>query len=70
MGYYYSYYGYSAWSLPYEKLYVNEEADLLEKQEQERKEAELQEKIAAKKAEIRARKAKEKELLEKENNHE
>ena len=56
--------------LPYEKLYVNEEADLLEKQEQERKEAELQEKIAAKKAEIRARKAKEKELLEKENNHE
>lgn len=56
--------------LPYEKLYVNEEADLLEKQEQERKEAELQEKIAAKKAEIRARKAKEKGLLEKENNHE
>ena len=47
--------------LPYEKLYVNEEADLLERQEQERKEAELQDKIAAKKAEIRARKAKEKE---------
>ena len=37
---------------------------------QERKEVELQEKIAAKKAEIRARKAKERELLEKENGNE
>ena len=53
--------------LSYEKLYVNEEAEAIEKAEKERKEAELQAKIEAKKAEIRARKAKEK--LEKENNN-
>ena len=47
--------------VPFEKIYVNEAAEELERLEKEKHDAELQEKIEAKKAEIRARKAKEKE---------
>lgn len=47
--------------LPYEKIYVNEAAEALEQKQKEEKEADLMQKIEAKKAEIRARKAKEKE---------
>ena len=48
--------------MPYEKIYVNEIAEAKEKQLKEEKEQELNQKIEAKKAEIRARKAKEKEM--------
>ena len=47
--------------LPYEKMYVNETAEEQERLEREAEQAKLQAKIDAKKAEIRARKAKEKE---------
>ena len=47
--------------VPYEKIYVNEAAEALEKEKQEKDEAILNQQIEAKKAEIRARKAKEKE---------
>jgi len=45
--------------VPFEKIYINEAAELLEKEKEEAHEKELQAKIEAKKAEIRARKAKE-----------
>ncbi len=46
--------------LPYEKIYVNEAAERLEQQQKEEHDRLLNEKIEAKKAEIRARKALEK----------
>lgn len=47
--------------MPYEKIYINEKAEEIERLEREKHDQELKEKIEAKKAEIRARKAKEKE---------
>ena len=47
------------WKTPFEKIYVNEKQEALEKQIKEKHDAELQAKIDAKKAEIRARKAQE-----------
>ena len=49
-------------NMPYEKIYVNEAAEEAERLEKEKHDQELQEKIEAKKAEIRARKAKGKEV--------
>ena len=52
-------------NMPYEKIYVNEAAEEAERLEKEKHDQELHAKIEAKKAEIRARKAK-----EREENHE
>lgn len=47
--------------VPYEKIYINEKMEAIEQEEKAKHDQELQEKIEAKKAEIRARKAKERE---------
>lgn len=54
------------WKVPFEEIYINKKRLLQEQEQEEKHQAELQAKIEAKKAEIRARKAKEKE----DGNHE